>query len=312
PVFDSANHSSFVLDHKNAAPIKCLSTNCVYYGAYLALAGMATELHKDPVIIGMYSAKAVGLKTAILKYFYDATDDKLDYLIDHTGKIDPSQEALGYSFAVLTGILNKDQASELVGKAVTSGYGITCLYPDFPRYSPGKPGRHNNIVWPMANGFFARACIDAGNTTAFMKELNGLTQLALDADKGNYQFWEIYNPYTGQPDGGYQAAGKGHPDFHWKSCRNQTWSATAYIEMIHYGLAGIRLDGDGLRLEPFLPEGVHYLKLTDLFYRQSKLSIVLIGKGRKVKSFLLDGVKQDDHVVPRNIMGNHEVVVEME
>lgn len=312
PVFDPSNQSSYVLDHRNAGTIKCLSTNCVYYGAYLAMIGMAESLNQNLSDIKELHSKADRLKSAILKNFYNGKDHKLNYLIDHTGKVDSSQEALGYSFAVIFGILNPDQASELINKAITSKYGIPCLYPDFPRYSPEKPGRHNNILWPMTNGFFAQACIDAGNTTAFMKELDGLTRLALDPDKGNYQFWEIYNPYTGLPDGGYQAAGEGHPDFHWESCRYQTWSATAYIRMILYGLAGIRLNGEKLILDPFLPEGVHYLKVTGLYFRQARLSIELLGNGRKVKSFLLDGVPRTDFTIAPGLMGNHEVVIEME
>ena len=84
---------------------------------------------------------------AIRSYY----DHKLNYLIDHTGSVDSSQEALGYSFAVIFGITDPDQSSELISSATTSKYGIPSLYPDFPRYSPAKPGRHNNILWPMIN-----------------------------------------------------------------------------------------------------------------------------------------------------------------
>lgn len=56
----------------------------------------------------------------------------------------------------------------------------------------------------MVNGFFAQASAKTGDTSAFKKELKGLTQLALDKDKGNGDFWEIYNPYTGIPEGGWQ------------------------------------------------------------------------------------------------------------
>ena len=312
PVFDKTNYSSFVLDHKDASTIKCLSTNCLYYGAYISLIEMATTLQKDSEVIDNYKSKASRLKDAILKYFYNEKENKLYYLIDHQGNIDKSQEAMGYSFAVIFGIINKDQAFRLINNTVTSKYGITCVYPDFPRYSPDKPGRHNNILWPMATGFFAQACILGNNMKSFTDELNGLTHLALDEDKGNYQFWEIYNPYTGKPDGGYQAAGKERPDYHWNSCRLQTWSATAYIHMIHFGLAGIRVCNDFLRLEPFLPENIHYLKLTDLLYRQARLSIVLIGNGRKIKTFLLNGIKQTDNIITPDIKGNNEVVIELE
>ena len=308
PVYDKINPSSFVLDHKNASKIKCLSTNCLYYGSYLALIGMDTILRKDEQIINNYKIKSEKLKNAILKYFYNETEHKLYYLIDHQGTIHKYQEAMGYSFAVLFGILNTTQANELIDKTETSQYGITCLFPDFPRFSPAQPGRHNNILWPMANGFFAKACIVANNYTAFNKELTGLTSLALDVDKGNYEFWEIYNQYTGKPDGGYQPVANQH----WNSCRLQTWSATAYINMIHFGLAGIRLSKNGLSFSPYFPDNIHYLKLKDLIYNKSILNIEIKGKGRKIKAFTLNGINQEQSIISSNLKVINEIVIELE
>ena len=62
PVYDKINPSSFVLDHKNASKIKCLSTNCLYYGSYLALIEMATILRKDEQIINNYKIKSEKLR----------------------------------------------------------------------------------------------------------------------------------------------------------------------------------------------------------------------------------------------------------
>lgn len=312
PVFDRNNFSSYVLDHKNASAIKCLSTNCVYYGAYLALAEMATILQKDDGLINDYKEKSEKLKSAVLKYFYNETEHKLYYLIDHRGVVHEYQEALGYSFAVIFGILNTRQAFGLINKAETTQFGIASLSPDFTRYSSARPGRHNNILWPMTNGFFAKACIIAGNYPSFNKELKGLTSLALDADKGNNGFWEIYNPYSGKPDGGYQAAGAGNPDYHWNSCRLQTWSATAYVNMVHSGLLGMSFNETGLKLSPYLPGDIHYLKVTGLKYNRSELSIELIGSGRKIKSFYLNGIKQDRDTVPSSLTGSNEVVILLE
>ena len=41
PIYEAKHKSSYVLDHPNSKPIKCLSTNCIYYNAYLVLAEMA-------------------------------------------------------------------------------------------------------------------------------------------------------------------------------------------------------------------------------------------------------------------------------
>jgi len=60
-------------------------------------------------------------------------------LIDHRGKVDTSQEALGLSFAVMFGIIDGEKAKQLVENAVVSQFGITSITPDFPRYSKRCP-----------------------------------------------------------------------------------------------------------------------------------------------------------------------------
>jgi hypothetical protein len=164
----------------------------------------------------------------------------------------------------------------------------------------------------MTSGFFAKACKIANNYPAFTKEFNGLTHLALDEDKGNYEFWEIFNSKTGKPDGGYQDAGVDYPDNHWKSCRLQTWSATAYLDMVFSGLAGMVFSKNGLTFNPYLPDNIHYLKLSDLNYNNSRLSVEIIGNGNKIKTFLLNGIKQENHSILFNLKGVNEVTILME
>ena len=306
PLYDSANSSNFVLDHKNTREMKCLSTNCVYYGAYKSLIEMAKILKDDSKRISEYEAKAGKLKTSILKYFFNEKENKLYYLIDNLGAIDKSQEGLGIAFAAIFGLINKDQAYQATKNARVSQFGITSIYPDFPRYSREKSGRHNNIIWPMVNGFFAQAAILANNYASFDIELDGLTHLALDEKKGNYQFWEIYNSYTGAPDGGWQGG------YQWQSCRLQTWSATAYINMIHYGIAGLRFDEYGIKFAPYLPKSINFLELKNIKYRQALLNITLKGSGSKIKSFLLNGNKLNKYAIDGSITGNNDIVIELE
>ncbi len=255
PIYEPDNYSSGVLDHKNSYHIKCLSTNCVYYGAYIALSRMSSLVDEKSETSKIYQRKAEGLKKNILKNFYNSEKNTFNYLIDHRGKVDTSQEALGLSFAVIFGVIDGEKANQLVKNAVVSKYGITSISPDFPRYSKDMPGRHNNIIWPMVNGFFAKAAIETKNYETFNHEFSSLTHLALDEDKGNYNFREVYNPYSGKPDGGYQAWGESRPNYHWESCKFQTWSATAYISMVINGLFGMKFNTESLSFAPFLPEG---------------------------------------------------------
>ena len=45
----------------------------------------------------------------------------------------------------------------------------------------------------MVNGFYAEAALKAKVRADFDREFNGLIDLAIDADKGNYDFYEIYS-----------------------------------------------------------------------------------------------------------------------
>ncbi|MBD0777782.1 hypothetical protein HPE56_08255 [Maribacter sp. ANRC-HE7] len=306
PIFEPSNKASNILKFKNSSKIKCLSTNSVYYGSYQSLIEMGQILNVNSSVIKDYSEKSKKLKTNILKYFYSEKEHALYYLIDQLGKVHKYQEGLGISFATIFGILNKSQASDVIRNAHVSKYGITSIYPDFPRYSAEKPGRHNNIIWPMVNGFFAKASIIAGSNTNFDFELNALTHLVLDEDKGNYNFREIFNPYTGAPDGGWQC------DHQWDSVSIQSWSATAYIDMIYFGLAGIRLENNGIVFAPYLPENIHYLQLNDVVYRNSTLNITLLGNGNKIKSFMLNGRQIDDYKIDSNIKGENTLIIELE
>jgi len=310
PIFNPQIPSSASVDHLKPFTAKCLSTNCVYYGAYKTLIEIQKQLQIDVSLSVSITEKAEALKSNILKYLYNPEKGTFNYLIDQNGGIDHSQEGLGLSFAVLFGVVDKEQAANAIVNAVVSSYGITSIYPDFPRFSNQKPGRHNNIIWPMVNGFFAKAAVAVGQYKTFDHELNSLISLALDEDKGNYGFFEIYNPYTGKPDGGYQF-GENDPEHHWVSCRLQTWSATAFINMVHAGLLGFRFMPDGILFQPHLPNGIQVAELSGVRYRNARLDITIKGKGTRIKSFKLNGKQQTKAFVSSSAKGNVAVVVEL-
>jgi hypothetical protein len=309
PVYEPGNLSSSVLDHKNSRLIKCLSTNCIFYGAYQALANMSIILHDSMEITSSYQIKAENLKTNILKNLYHPETNTFYYLIDQNGKTHQYQEALGISFAVIFGVITGEKANQLIKNTVVSQYGITSVIHDFPRYSKELPGRHNNLIWPFINGFFANAALKANDYDTFDHELFGLTHLALDEDKGNYNFREIFNPNSGKPDGGYQDWGAEHPNFHWESCRNQSWSATAYISMVINGIFGLQFKETSLLFNPYLPDGINFIELKDLEYRNAKLTITVKGSGKTIASFSIDGRKQQDPSVESKIKGVHHIEI---
>jgi glycogen debranching enzyme len=248
------------------------------------------------------------LKANILKNFYDPQQNKLYYLVDNRGVVDKSQEALGLSFAVIFNVIDENAAQKIIANAKTSKYGITSIYPDFPRYSMKTPGRHNNIIWPMVTGFFAQAAIKTGNKQLFEGQLNSLTHMALDPDKGNFNFREVYNPYTGKPDGGWQANNT-PGEFHWASLNNQTWSATAYINMVLNGILGLKVENTYLMLNPYLPNFMHNLKIEGLKYHAATISVHVIGKGSTVSYYKINGKKVKNILISENSTGVQDIIV---
>jgi glycogen debranching enzyme len=308
-VYDSLNNASLVLDHQNSHTIKCLSTNAVYFKAYKILTEMSAILKDGNKKV--FIQKATRLRNQALKYLYNEKDSKLYYLIDNQGKIDESQEALGISFAILFGLLNKQQAAAVINQAKTSRYGIPSILPDFARYDAKRPGRHNRMIWPMVNGFFADAALTTNNPDVFTAELTNIIHLALDEDKGNYNFREIYNADSGVPDGGWQRR-KTPKDIHWTSFKNQTWSATAYLRMVFNGLLGMKFEPDALYLSPFLPADIYFLTIESLPYRKAILNIRIKGKGSHISLFTVNGRKQKDFKVSATALGIQNININLE
>ena len=284
PVFDTRHRSSYVLDFPGSKRIKCLSTNSIYYNAYLTLAKMAAK-EGDKAAQKTYAKKAADLKTAIRKNLFDAKTGKLSYLIDGNGQVHPHQEALGVAFAILFGIVDDAEAKQVIANSYSGKHGIPSVYPHFKRFDQQHPGRHNQIVWPFVNAFWADAAYSKGRTDIFSFELQNLAHLALGS---NNCFYEIYNEETGAVDGGWQQGG------HWGSVYDQTWSATGYIRMILTDLLGMRFTTEGLTFSPdvqLLKEfGVE--RLSNLRYRNGRLDISVSGEGKKLTSVKVNGKVQ--------------------
>ena len=260
---------SCILYFKDAFPERCvtpgygipmftLSTNCLYYEAYR----IAHRLTGDDV----WQDKAENLRLSINDSFWNEALGRYDYLVDEQGCCE-SQEALGMSFALSFGIADERQAARILESMVITPQGIPCVYPSFDRYRALGYGRHSGTVWPHAQSFWATA-VAKRDPAAFEHELMALTRNALR----DGQFAEIYHPETGLPYGGVQE-NNGIMDPHWVSQPHQTWSATGYLRMILYGLAGLSFSEEGLSVNPTRISGVHALSLTGMRWRGRALSL---------------------------------------
>lgn len=304
PIYDPAKPNlSGVMKH-NTKGVKCLSTNCVYYMAYVAMNEMHRRLEgaDDPELL----AKAEALKQAVRKNFFSPRG-KLYYAIDEQGKVHTQQEALGNAFAILAGIVTPREGHCTLVRNETTQWGVPSITPVFKRFSLERPGRHNRLIWPFVNAFYANAALLTGDTDIFDHEFYAMASLALDPDKGNYNFYEIFDPETGKPEGGYQAGRD-----KWHSRRHQTWSASGYLSMICYGICGLRPTAEGMELHPYLPADLGKLEIEGLRYAGMTLDIRLKGRGSKIRECRIDGKRTDRPFLPAESNGKHRIEITLE
>ncbi len=270
-------------------PMYALSTNCLYYNAYVLADKMAAELGKE----ARYADKAENMKNAINRVFWDDEKKNYRYLHDKFGGCD-SLEGLGLAFAVLFGIASEDQIESIFNNTDVSEQGITCVYPSFSRYDTPDGmgfGRHSGVVWPHVQGFWADAAATHGRRDIFDFEFTKQTEHTM---AGN-QFSEIYHPITGEIYGGLQER-EGRGIVEWLSVSTQTWSATAYLRQVYFDILGMKFCVDGIRFDPICTRVLKNAELKCLAYRNAILNIRLSGEGDKMISFKLNGVEHEPFV----------------
>lgn len=298
PADAGETHGSAIVDYPNSDKVMVLSTNALYYQALRSAALMASALGKGVSDVTPWDGAASALKAKINQKFWIQDAGLYGYLIND-GKLDDSEEGTGLSLAILFGIADATRAASVFEKAHVQPYGIVDVWPTFPRYTNDKPGRHNNIVWPMIQGFWGHAAARSGNRAAFAKELKTLAGLAL----GSNGFSETYHAQTGKVDGGWQTM------THWGSAPDQTWSATAYLRMVYSGLFGIDYTITSIAFAPTLPEGWGSVTLKGIAYRGMTLDVTLSGAGKMIESFKLDGASSTRPSIVATLTGAHRVEI---
>ena len=290
-------------------PMHALSTNCLYYNAYVTAEKMAKESRVTENT--EWVVKAENLKKAIDKYFWIEGKGYYRYLVDSFGNCD-HQEGLGHSFILLFGLADKSHVEALLKKQYISDAGIPCVWPTFSRYKSkdGQSfGRHSGTVWPHVQGFWANAAAMYGKVNIFSHELFKLAQHACR----DSQFTEIYHPINGQIYGGMQEGGlqKDKGISICQSRRRQTWSATAFLRMIFMGLVGMRFDPARISFEPCVPAGISHIELSNLKFRDLNIDILIEGNGTKLKSFSMNGKSSAKVSLPTAERGKKKIKIVM-
>lgn len=288
-LYEEGVDSSFVGDHRPVKDVMALSTNCLYYKAYCILERMENLLG-NPEEAAKYAKKGGELKAAIQNGFWREEAGTYAYLLYPDGRRDLSQEGCGISFAVLTGICEGERAKKMIRGCYRSRRGLVSIWPPFEGISSvEKPLRHNNLIWPVVNGFFVTAAAGCGCADIVGDEIRNLA-LLVQEDGESYS--EIYSPETGKAFGGWQC---GHV---WDSVRDQTWSATAMIRSLVFGVFGLEPGEKALRFHPCLPADFGQAALKGIRFGKVKLDLTLQGSGSRIKEIRIrkkgcDGLQKE-------------------
>jgi hypothetical protein len=282
-------------------PMHALSTNCLYYYAYLIVDKMAKALELQ--INHANQEKAGQLKRNINKHFWMNKKGHYRYLVDKLGNAD-LMEGLGHSFAILFNISDRGQTESILKHQYISSWGIPCLWPRYKRYArQGKMvfGHHNGTIWPHIQGFWGHAAARAGKLKIFVNEFERMAKLACRTG----QFMEIYHPITGEPYGGVQEG------CNFDSKMRQTWCATAYLRMVLYCLVGMDFQVDGIAFLPKVPRNIQKLHLSNIRYRRMRLDIQIKNHGSKIKSFKVNGKSLNQARLMVNGKGLQRIEIEL-
>lgn len=291
PPNDPTLQSSFVLDYPMASGIATLSTNAIYVGAFVSLAGMQRELGEDSTSA---SSEAGRLTRQMRQHFLDADSVAHFVFLDPTLGIrrDWSLEAAGVAFAVMFGVLSKDEGLDQLAGLWREPAGVVNVWPHFSdRYNDRRPGRHNVLCWPVVMGLVNLAAISANSSELFHRGFSDLS--ALFHGSGG-SFFETYNARTGGVDGGWQIGRR------WESEPDQTWSATAFLASVIHGVLGVEIGPAGISIRPSLPAGIETLRVENLRYREAVVDI-------RVTRGLTDSGSPKHAFLDADAMGEHTI-----
>ncbi|MDP4174450.1 MAG: glycogen debranching protein [Bacteroidota bacterium] len=280
------------MDPKDIYKSKNLGTNAVHYQTYKILSKMAHILGEPTE---RFDKVASGIKSAMNKKFWMNGKGYFgQYLYGREYlSLSPRSEALGEALCVLFDVSSSTaQQKQIVSKTPVQEFGIPCVYPQTPQIPP----YHNNAVWPFVESFWALASAKVNNASSVERAMASVYRAAalfltnkenMVASTGDHMGTEINSD-------------------------RQLWSLAGNLALTYRIIFGMQFNENYLLLTPYIPEGYSGKRtLTNFKYRNSTLSITIIGSGNQIGSFSIDGKAQKQAIIPGDISGIHSVVINM-
>lgn len=251
-------------DYEKANKIMTLSSNCILVGAIRATAKVA-ELLDLKESSKELNEKANVLSDTINSRLWNEELGRYDYFVygfgEKKGTNCTLQEAAGQAFSILFDIADDEKVKNIMNNIHVEPHGIPLSWPSlenhyiggcrFKAEANGYDIPQNITIWPNINGLWARACAYKGYSKHFEYELLSLTDLICNSDDTVY---EIYHALTGKP---------GLRFYDKKS--DQAWAAAAFLNMIFYGLFGLRISKDSVSFKPQKVAGIEQGEISGVF-----------------------------------------------
>lgn len=284
-------------------PMMALSTNCLYYNAYKIAHKMSKELNMEALD---WSEKESKLKVAINMHLWNDSAGMYKFYIDEDEESN-LQETIGNAYALLFDVADESQANAILQNQHVTPVGVPCGWPPLKRYRIDSTSysRHNAVIWPQIQAFWAQASSKYNKPDMLYHELNNLAKHAVR----DMQFAEIYHPYSGEIYGGIQEWNGELVLF--GAANRQTWAATGYIRMILYGVLGINIDEQGIGFSPCIPNEIDKIQLKNLKYRDMTLNIIITGNGSNINKILINGKMEKKARISRNAKGDQIIEVQL-
>ncbi|GAA4805642.1 hypothetical protein GCM10023231_38510 [Olivibacter ginsenosidimutans] len=266
-----------------------LGTNVVHAQAQRVLVAMAERL-QDTATAGKYKTLADSLTLNINKHFWLADHGYYgQYIYGGINKIlSERSDALGEALAVLFDVADEKQQANIITRTPVVSYGIPCIYPQ----TTFIPSYHNNAIWPFVQAYWTMAAAKVANDEATVASLASLLRPAalfltnkenINAGDGDYSRTQV-------------------------NSSEMLWSLSGNLAMVYKVLFGMSFEPEGLRFKPYVPEVLRgERKLLHFTYRKASLNITLSGYGNTLTTVRVDGMEQDDALIPSNLTGEHEI-----
>lgn len=272
---------------------KCLGTNMVFYIALTSAAKMGTILG-DVETAKAFEAKAEEIKKAVNEHLW--MEDKGYYAMYLGGRNDDllytKSETLGQALSILYGVAEGERAATLSQNMPVVDFGAPVFWP----WIPDIPPYHNQAVWPFVQSYWIHACAKTGNEQGVLHGVSAVWRAVMmyATNKENY----VAN------------------DGNWRGTQinssNMLWSLSGNLSITFRLLMGMNYGHDCLEFAPVVPRELAAKRTIKNFrYRDAVLDVTVSGYGDSIKSFKLDGVKQDLACINADLEGHHTIEIVM-